>query len=131
MFQLRGTGKDGAIAGTPTVARGNLLRRQVLEMSLYTLKYLDDFDSVIAFPPPVISASTGKATPTIIFVRRTDVAAELTAPLSETLPPRSVQTPAVKLTAGERAAISRIRFMQYTFQGLPDGTALLVASPAA
>jgi hypothetical protein len=131
MLQLRGTGANGAIPGTPSVARGNLLRREVLEISLYTLKYLGEFDSVLAFPPPVISQTTGKATPTLIFLRRSDLQAELDHPLAQTLPQRPVQTPAVKLRPGEQAAINRIRFLTYSFQGLPDGTALLVASPAS
>ena len=131
MLQLRGTGTNGAIPGTPSVARGNLLRREVLEISLYTLKYLGEFDSVIAFPPPVISQTTGKATPTLIFLRRSDVQAELDRPLVQTLPQRPVQTPTVKLRPIERAAVGRIRFLTYSFQGLPDGTALLVASPAS
>jgi hypothetical protein len=131
MLQLRGTGTDGAIPGTPSVARGNLLRREVLEISLYTFKYLSEFDSVLAFPPPVISQTTGKATPTLIFLRRSDVRAELDRPLAETLPQRPVQTPTVKLRPGEQAAIGHVRFMTYSFQGLPDGTALLVAKPAS
>ncbi len=131
MLQLRGTGANGAVPGTPSIARGNLIRREVLEISLYTLKYLHEFDSVIAFPPPVISQTTGKATPTLIFLRRGDVQSELERPLADTLPQRPVETPAVKLRASERTAIGRIRFMTYSFQGLPDGTALLVASPAS
>ena len=128
VYLFTGTGANGVIPGTPSVARGNLLRREILEMSLYSLKYVDGIDSVIAFPPPTVG-SDGKALPRAVLLRRSGLGKLLSRPLFETLPPRRVETTAVKMSSGELAAISKVRFMQYAFQALPNDTALLVLTP--
>ena len=38
--------------GSPSVARGAVLRREALELALYSFRYLDNTDSVVAFFPP-------------------------------------------------------------------------------
>ena len=48
-----------------------LLRRQALELSLYTLKYVDGIDSVVVFMPPEAKSQS------TVFLRRSDVTDEL------------------------------------------------------
>ncbi len=53
MYSLCGLGPSCAIAtGTASVARGRLVRREILELALYTFKYVPGMQSVIAFMPP-------------------------------------------------------------------------------
>ena len=52
-YSLCGGGSSCAIAtGTPSVARGTLVRREILELALYTFKYVGGIKNVIAFMPP-------------------------------------------------------------------------------
>ena len=57
-----------------------LLRRQALELSLYTLKYVDGIDSVVVFMPPEAKSQS------TVFLRRSDVTDELDRPLYSLLP---------------------------------------------
>jgi hypothetical protein len=81
-YSMCGLGASCQIAsGTPSVERGRLVRREILELSLYTFKYASGIQSVIAFMPP----SPGKTTKYVVFLRRTDLAADLKQPLATTL----------------------------------------------
>ena len=84
-FVLCGLGQNCSISqGEASAARHSLLRRQALELSLYTFKYVDDIDSVTVFlPPPPGGESPGSA----VFLRRGDVKQELSQPLSRTMAP--------------------------------------------
>ena len=68
--------------GTPTSERFLLLRRQALELSLYTFKYVDDVDSVLVFMPPTPKGDSNGT----VFLRRDDVADELRRPLTRCCP---------------------------------------------
>ena len=53
MYILCGDGPNCTInEGKPSDARGKVLRREALELALYTFRYVDDTDSVVAFFPP-------------------------------------------------------------------------------
>jgi hypothetical protein len=81
-YSMCGLGASCQIAtGTPSVERGRLVRREILELSLYTFKYASGIQSVIAFMPP----SPGKTTKYVVFLRRSDLAADLKQPLATTL----------------------------------------------
>ena len=64
--------------GVSSPDRFTLLRRQALELSLYTLKYVDDVDSVIVFMPPSQKGQSNGS----VFLRRSDVEDELQQPIS-------------------------------------------------
>jgi hypothetical protein len=130
VYYFNGTGQSGTIPGTQSIQRGALLRRQILETSLYTFKYVDGINAVIAFPPPTVG-SDGKPLARAVLLQKSDFSQQLGKPLFETLPPRRVETPLVKLDPSELAAISKMRFLQYDFQALPNETALLVLTPVA
>ena len=54
VYNLCGLGTSCAIAaGTPSLAGELLLRREALELALYTFRYIHGVDSVVAILPPV------------------------------------------------------------------------------
>jgi hypothetical protein len=82
MYQLCGLGPSCSIAtGKPSVARGTLVRREVLELALYTFKYVGGVKSIVAFMPP----SSGTAQQYAVFLQKSDVESELKTPLAGTL----------------------------------------------
>jgi len=86
MFSLCGLGQSCSIAtGKPSVARGTLVRREVLELALYTFKYVGGVKSIVAFMPP----STGTARQYAVFLQKNDLKNELKTPLAQTLSSRT------------------------------------------
>ena len=54
MYTLNGLGPQGSIKnGKPTNQRGALVRREALELALYTFRYIDNVDMVVALLPPL------------------------------------------------------------------------------
>jgi hypothetical protein len=85
IYHLCGLGQSCAIdSGKPSIARGLLLRREALELALYTFRYLSDVHQVLVFMPPV----QGKTPSQALFFREGDVARELDRPLTASLSPR-------------------------------------------
>jgi hypothetical protein len=115
-------------AGPPSSDRFTLLRRQALELSLYTFKYVDGVDSVIVFMPPTPQGESNGT----IFLTKDDVRDELRQPISELLP---TATPRVgDLTEVELGNILRLtqpHTYAFQFQPSPDGRPILVLSPPA
>lgn len=82
MYQLCGLGPSCSIAtGKPSVARGTLVHREVLELALYTFKYVGGIKSIVAFMPP----SSGTATQYAVFLQKSDLKLQLKTPLAQTL----------------------------------------------
>ena len=85
IYHLCGLGPSCAIAtGKPSVQRGLLLRREALELALYSFRYLKDVHQVVVFMPP----PRGHAPSQALFFREGDVAKELDRPLNASLSPR-------------------------------------------
>src|SRR6185295_3936657 len=85
IYHLCGLGPSCAIAtGKPSVQRGLLLRREALELALYSFRYLGDVHQVVVFMPPV----KGKTPTQALFFREGDVTRELDRPLTASLSPR-------------------------------------------
>ncbi len=85
MYSLCGLGTSCAIAtGKPSAARGRLVRREILEIALYTFKYVSGIKSVVAFIPP----ANGKQF--LVLLQKSDLSSELKTPLAQTL---SAKTP--------------------------------------
>jgi hypothetical protein len=89
--------KNCQLAGTPSTNRMLLLRREALELALYTFKYIDGSENVLAVLPPgktTTSSSSGTAgsatkagspiTVSVLFVRK-ELQPWLDVPLSKTL----------------------------------------------
>lgn len=130
MYILCGLGQQCSIPeGKPSPARAQLLRREALELALYTFRYVGHIDSVLAFIPPP-PGSEPKAT---IFLRRDELGPQLQAPLRKTLPIKPRLLPG-RLAPRELATVDKLtgtRIFQYQFQQVPDGTAILVLAPPA
>jgi hypothetical protein len=95
IFRFCGLGPNCAIAsGKPSTARHLLLRREALELSLYSFHYLSDVDQIVVFMPP----PKGKKPSQALFFRRGDVNAELERPLRASLVPRAPTTRDVRLS---------------------------------
>jgi hypothetical protein len=132
-FVLCGFGERCQIAGTQTAQRYDLLRREALELSLYTFKYNHDVQSVLTFMPPgkALNAS-GAPTTSLIFLQRAAVKSALDSPLKETLPPPKTAVKPGQMSPKELGAVRRLtegHIYTYDFQPLQDGSAAIVLTP--
>lgn len=85
IYHLCGLGPSCAINnGNPSKRRGLLLRREALELALYSFRYLGGIHQVVVFMPP----PKGKTPTQALFFREGDVAKELDRPLTASLSPR-------------------------------------------
>jgi hypothetical protein len=127
-FVLCGLGEGCAIdEGAPSQARHSLLRREALELALYTFKYVDGVDSVTVFLPP---PPGGESPATAVFLRRGDVRSELSKPLRRTISPGA--PPLGKIPAAELQTLNRItlpRLYQFEYTQAQDLSAVLVLDP--
>ena len=127
-FQLCGLGDACAVAhGKASEARHLLLRREALELALYTFKYVDGVDSVTVFlPPPPGTDAQASA----VFLKRGDVKPELSKPLTKTLAPGAPGIGQIKTS--ELQALNRItgpRLYRYQYTQAQDLSAVLVLDP--
>jgi len=127
MYQLCGLGSSCAIAsGKPTVARGTLVRREILELALYTFKYVGGVNSVIALMPP----PAGTQPQYVIYLQKSDVSAELKEPLDKTLGvkvPLPAKIPAREVHVVDSVTESRV--YKFGFSQAQTGDAILVLTP--
>lgn len=127
-FLLCGLGTACSIkGGAASEARHALLRREALELALYTFKYVDGIDSVSVFLPP---RPDGQAAGTSVFIKRKDVQSELGKPLVESI---GAAAPTIgAMSKKELALVNRItepRLYTYEYQQAQDGGAVLVYNP--
>ncbi|HET9242079.1 MAG TPA: hypothetical protein VFN99_01465 [Gaiella sp.] len=129
-FVLCGLGDQCSIdQGEASQARHSLLRREALELALYTFKYVDGIDSVTVFLPP---PPGGETPATAVFLRRGDVKQELSKPLRRTIAPGAPplgQIPAAELQTLNRITLPRLYNFEYT--QAQDLSAVLVLDPMA
>jgi hypothetical protein len=130
-YQLCGFGTNCAISqGKASVERGQLLRREALELALYTFKYNSDLDSLLAYLPP----APGQQAKAVLFFRRADLGQPLKLPLARTLQP-----PRTHLKPGQMSATDQARVRAYAdphaytfaFQQLADGSPVVVLQPVS
>ena len=142
-YTLNGTGKGGRIVGDrATVARHRLLRREALELALYSFHYLHGITTFVALLPvtdPKASAQAAKGEAAkrmakeapqqqAVFFQPKDLRRQLAAPLAATLPPLRALEPK-KLTPAESRQIDRLtrsRLFLAKFLPQPDGQLYLV-----
>jgi hypothetical protein len=148
VFNLCGLGPNCAIAtGAPSAARLLLLRREALELALYTFRYVGGVDNVVAILPPGRTMSTASLTPkppspgktetsapldvAVVFQRQGlqhFVSRPLRMTLPETLPPTVSEMP----NAPEAELVSVITgqslFRQQVVQA-QDGSNVIVLNP--
>jgi hypothetical protein len=129
MYTLCGLGNSCSIGeGKASVARGQLLRREALELALYSFHYLDGVDSALVLLPP---RADGKAA-TAVFLEKSDVRTELGGSLGETLsaplPPGVGEIQADEQRVIERT--TRSRLYEYSYLQAQDGSPVMVLTPA-
>jgi hypothetical protein len=127
MYSLCGLGTSCAIStGKASVARGTLVRREILELALYTFKYVGGINNIIAFMPP----PSGSQPQYVIYLQKSDVSAELKQPLAKTLGSK-VPLPAA-IPAHEVHAIDSVtepRVYKFGLSQAQLGDAVLVLTP--
>jgi hypothetical protein len=129
MFVLCGLGEACSIAeGEASAARHALLRREALELSLYTLKYVPDVSSVTVFLPPRPDGQSA----TSVFLERKNLGDELGKPLNRTL---GTNVPQIgEISKAELEQVNRLtltRLYEYEYTQAQDGSAILILSPVA
>ena len=94
LYRMCGLGKNCSIKeGKPSKERGLLMRREALELALYTFNYVADIDAVTVLMPPAADPKTKKLSHVALLFRPQDVQPSLQNPLVDTLPG---PTPSVK-----------------------------------
>jgi hypothetical protein len=127
MYILCGTGTDCTLPpAASSDADLRLVRREALELALYTMKY-NDVDPVVVLMPPGPQGSPGGA----ILFRRDELQSHLDTPLSRTLP---TDKPPTATGIGELEAatvdyLTLTRKFAYSFQSLQGGAARMVLNP--
>ena len=150
VYNLCGLGPNCSIEGTPSADRLLLLRREALELSLYTFKYIHNVQNVVSILPPgkALTVSTAKLTPkppataskssktqqlymAVAFQKRS-LQQFLNRPLRETLPEEVPPTPTTIGKAPEAELVSVVTaqalFKQQAIQA-QDGSNVLVLDP--
>ena len=128
-YDLCGLGPGCSIpTGQASAARHALLRREALELALYTFKYVDGVDSVSVFLPPRPDDPT--AAPTSVFLEKSDLSSQLGKPLTTSIAPK---TPTVGTMSGkETKLVDRLtlpRLYSFNVQQAQDGSAVIVYDP--
>ena len=127
MFLLCGAGSDCTLPlEASSSAHERLVRREALELALYTMKY-NDVDPVVVLLPPSPDGNPGSA----ILFRRDDLATQLDRPLAQTLPtgkaPNALGMGDLEVAAVDYLTLTRM--FAYEFQNAGDGTARMVLNP--
>jgi hypothetical protein len=113
--------RNCALPGKASVERSVLLRREALELSLYTFKHMSDVQSVISLLPPT------QDTQLAVFLQREHVKDALDKPLTRTLP-QSAPFFVDNITPGEAGQVNRytgLHFFRSGFEVAPDQSVVL------
>lgn len=149
VYTMCGLGPSCSIStGTPSQARLLLLRREALELALYTFKYIGGVDNVVAILPPGTSQQTSQLTSTppapgktaatvpedlAVVFQKQGLGRFLSQPLRDTLPEQLPPTVSEMPSAPEAELVSVITgqalFTQKLIQD-QDGSNVLVLTPA-
>ncbi len=125
MYTLSGLGPRGSIVGgTPSKERHRLVRREALELALYTFRYVPDVDMVVAMLPPPKPAdgetaqqAAQKNPPQAIFYRPGDLKGQLQVPLGKTVPakaPTPDSIPSGEATVIDSLTLSNLFLADFT-----------------
>jgi hypothetical protein len=129
LYRLCGLGRSCAItSGKPSPLRHLLLRREALELALYSFRYLEGVDQVVVLLPPKLGDEPAQA----LFFRRDQMRDTLAKPLDATLVGRTptvervLQSPDTLLV--EHFTLPALFRYRLTLTG-QDDRALLVLEP--
>jgi hypothetical protein len=128
MLSMCGLGQSCSIAtGKPSVQRGTLVRREILEMALYTFKYVPGAKRIVAFMPP----SPGSTSAFVVYLQKDDLKPQLKVPLTQTVTPK-VPLPN-QITARDQSridALTESKIYKFGLSQTQQGDAVLVLDPA-
>jgi hypothetical protein len=129
MYNFCGLGDHCSIVGgKATATRGRLVRREALEVALYTFKFVPGVDSIIAFMPP----PPGQNTSAVLFFRKENFKEALDRPFAQTLrlahPPLPTQVDTTEGTTIDELTLPSL--FSYELTALQTGGAALVLDPA-
>ncbi len=136
-YDLCGQGAgDCSVGGRSSTVRMLLLRREALELAMYTFKYLPKAENVVAVLPPgrdTATKATKKVTVAVLF-QRAELAPLLTEPVASTLqeyPPDVAQLSAWKKTeeAGLVDTVTSRSLYSESVEAQQDGSSLLILNP--
>jgi hypothetical protein len=126
-FSLCGLGQSCSIAtGKPSAERATLVRREILELALYTFKYVKGVKHIVAFMPP----PAGTPPSYVVYLQKDDLKSQLGAPLTRTLNPK-VPLPS-QISPVERTKIDGVtepRIYKFGLSQTQQGDAVLVLQP--
>jgi hypothetical protein len=128
LFTFCGTGAHCTITGgKATRVRGRLVRREALEVALYTFKFVPSIKSVIAFMPP----APGETASPLLFLRKAELQEVLDQPLRKTLPRATPPLPSEPNEAEAKTIddLTLPNIFSYSLQALPTGGAAVVLDP--
>jgi hypothetical protein len=130
VFTLCGLGANCSIeGGTASATRGRLVRRQALEVALYTFKFAPSVDSILAFMPP----PPGETTASVLLLEKDSLEEQLKQPLNKTLMHATPPLPD-DADLAEAATIDKLtlnKLFSYSLQPLQTGGAAIILDPAA
>ncbi|HEX7256140.1 MAG TPA: hypothetical protein VF236_09460 [Gaiellaceae bacterium] len=120
-----------ALPGEATPERLMLLRREAVELSFYTFKFLPEIQTVVSLLPPVPRGEGQPPQTFAVYFQRRHLEGILNRPIERTLPeePPFAQG---DLTPGEAEAINRLtetRLFTSSFEQLPTQGVMLSLSP--
>ena len=132
MYTLCGLGPQCSIReGRPSRARMRLLRREALELALYSFRYIEDVSSVIALLPTNLGNPTDPAddTSTALFFQKGELDQELDDPLRRSL--LSSKPPPLTEVGPDREVdlLTEERLFTYEYTTTQAGGAVIVLDP--
>jgi hypothetical protein len=131
LYRFCGFGPKCSITdGKPSTRRGLLLRREALELALYTFRYTDVDNVVVLFPPALAKKPSKTPDPSLaVYLRRQDVDPQLAQPLNATLATKAPKPETVTRSpdAGFVDRVTKVRQFKYTLsQANQDARAYLI-----
>jgi hypothetical protein len=150
LYTLNGLGPNGSIlGGTPSESRHQLLRREALELALYTFRYIHGVNMVVTILPPAppaadddsaTAAATATATPAgsaaadpatpplqAVFYRPGDLKSRLEIPLGATVPANTPRPDTIGSSEGKIIdSLTLSNLFTASFQQAQDLTPYLV-----
>jgi len=110
------------------VQRGTLVRREILEMALYTFKYVKGAKRIVAFMPPTPGATTSY----VVYLQKDDLKAQLKVPLTQTVAPKVPLPNQISARDQSRIdALTESKIYKFGLSQTQQGEPVLVLDPAA
>ena len=133
LFSFCGLGgqQNCALPGEPSPDRLMLLRREAVELSLYTFKHLPEINTVVSLLPPVPRGEGQPPQTLAVYFQRRHLESALAQPMSKILPERPPFSEG-DITPGESATINRLtetRLFNSSFEQLPTQGVILNLEP--